>query len=45
MFLLWPCLHTQRTAILEDMVPAKIIFIHAIGPIVQIELHRQDIDE
>ena len=35
----------ERTAILEDMVPTKIIFIHAIGPIVQIELHRQDIDE
>lgn len=35
----------ERTAILEDMVPAKIIFIHAIGPIVQIELHRQDVGE
>ncbi|MGX9133881.1 sulfate/molybdate ABC transporter ATP-binding protein [Rummeliibacillus sp. JY-2-4R] len=35
----------ERTAIFEDMVLAKIIFIHAIGPIVQIELHRQDVDE
>jgi len=35
----------DRTSVLADMVPAKIIFIHAIGPIVQIELHREDVDE
>ena len=38
-------IHIERTKTFDDAVQANIIYIHAIGPIVQIELHRDDIDE